>query len=1079
MALEKQSTNINFALGLDQKTDPRQIKPGKFVSLVNRVFNKGGRLDKRNGYATLGTSVATPSVTYTNSQIPGTLAAGRNLATYSSELLITDGLNLFSYCSGTNNWVYKGRAELCSVSDTSVYKNQNNNITADSALNSTLGINVFAWEGWTASPFLNGTIVGVQISIIDNTTSQTIGNVYLSSTTSRPKCVSISNKLYVIYFDSNDNKLHAIPITQTGFGIATAIITDINATTPNYDVLVNNSLIYIAYCGTGTTVKVASFDSALASVASVSKAETATNGVGIFPDTSNNVWIPYNNGSATKTFIMNSSLSATVLAPTNVDSGAAASGVQNITGVFDGIKGIIFYDKPGLPILGQGVSTSNIAAFTQPAVNGTVAVGRLFAPALLSIIYIDGGGYYLVTEILDEGLQVYTLKNLGYAGNASPGATIADAAATYQTAGYQNAIVTFNTLTAAGVAGTPATFQRSTSLATKAFLVNSVAHVGMMHDSPLQSTYFLGSLYNTAAPVPNAAIVAKIAESSAGGQLFRSILPGINVISTGIVQSALINNSFNIERTSQNVVKSFTFNGVFSCGIDFTTNEIQTNDLGSNLQIGSGTLLMYDGNNTVEHGFHLYPENFTVTNSNTFDGGIGEGLYGYQVVYEWIDNEGQTHRSSPSTTVSIDVGTGGGKNTLVIPTLRITEKQTATIAIYRTIANGSIYFRIDPMLAAFPINNSVSVDTVTVVDSVGDNNIIGNEQIYTLVEVENIAAPATNLMGEYKNRLIVIPSEDPYTWWFSKQVITGSPVEFSDLFQKNVGTVGGELRGIARLDDKLILFKESSIYYVTGTGPAPNGTNDDFADPQFVTADAGLLDPRSIVVTPVGLMFKSAKGIYLLDRSLQARYIGAAVEDFNAYTVRGAKLIPTQNQVRFILSNGTALVYDYFWTDESGIGQWAVFSNIAATSDVLFGGLHTYTTSAGQVFRESAGAYLDGATGINTSFKTGPLNLAGLQGYERAYFFYFLAQYISSHTLTINIYYDYDATTVAQTLTITPTAGDLEQWRVFLSKQKCQAFQIELIEGASLGAGFYMSGLDLVVGLKKGYTVIPSAKSAS
>ncbi len=90
-----------------------------------------------------------------------------------------------------------------------------------------------------------------------------------------------------------------------------------------------------------------------------------------------------------------------------------------------------------------------------------------------------------------------------------------------------------------------------------------------------------------------------------------------------------------------------------------------------------------------------------------------------------------------------------------------------------------------------------------------------------------------------------------------------------------------------------------------------------------------------------------------------------------------------------------------------------------------------------------------------------------------------MAKYLSSHTLTINIYYDYDSSTIGQTLTITPGATDPEQWRIFLSQQKCQAFQISLQENASTGAGFTMSGIDLVVGVKKGYTVIPSARSAA
>jgi hypothetical protein len=1093
MPLQKQPLNINFALGLDQKTDPLQVKPGRFLSLKNRVFNKLGRLEKRNGYDAKAQSVITPPGSFTFSQIPGSVAVGRNDASFQNELTLNDGLNFYSYSQTADNWIYKGRVELCRTAETSIFKNQYENLMPDSALNSTLGVNVYAWESWTASPYqiaasapLSAALNGVQISVVDAGTGQNIFTTTLANTTSRPKCVSISNKLYVLYFNSGDNKLYAQPVTQSGLGVASAIITNIDSTTPNYDVIVVGSNFYVGYNGSGSTVKVASFDSSLNPVANVSKAEVASDGVGLFSDTSNNIWVAYNNGSATKAFIMNSALAVTVLAPTTVDSGAGASGVKNVTGVYDGTRGIIYYDKIGGPIAGQDTGYTISASFVQPAVGATVnptisGGGGSFASFFEnnSIIYIPTGGYYFITGAI-VGSASATLANLGLSGNATPGATVASSAQIiYPTAGWQNSIVTYNTLTAGGVAGTAAVLMRSSYLAGKAFLVNSVPHVITGFDSTLQSTYFACALYNvnSLSSSPKGVVVAKIAESAGGGPPYRSVLPAVNTSATNQVQFAFSERSVLLLRTSNNASTATYYLGVASAAIDFTTNDILNQDLGKNLLIGSGLMQMYDGAATCEQGFNIYPETVTAIASGA-DGDLGTGSYGYRVVYQWIDNFGQTHRSAPSPTLSIDT-TAGNHVTLTIPTLRITEKQNVTIAIYRTLLNGAIYFRIDTQYLNYPIANTTAGDTVSFTDYSGDYSISGNEQLYTEQEVENIAPSACLFLTNYKNRAIYIPSNNPYSWGYSKQVINGSPVEFSDLFLQNMGTADGPLIGAAKLDDKLILFKANSLYYVTGTGPAASGANNDFSDPQFITADAGLLDPRSIVTIPDGLMFKSAKGIYLLDRSLQARYIGKAVEDFNTFTARGAQLIPKSNQARFILSNGQCLMYNYYWKDEEGIGQWAAFDPIDAVSDCIFQDLHTYVTASGVVYQETPGVYLDGASGISTSFKTGWFNLAGLQGFERAYYFYFLAQYLSAHTLTINLYYDYDAITVAQTLTITPNATDLEQWRVFLSQQKCQAFQIELTESGATGAGFTMSGLDLVVGLKKGYTTIKAAASAS
>ena len=236
--------------------------------------------------------------------------------------------------------------------------------------------------------------------------------------------------------------------------------------------------------------------------------------------------------------------------------------------------------------------------------------------------------------------------------------------------------------------------------------------------------------------------------------------------------------------------------------------------------------------------------------------------------------------------------------------------------------------------------------------------------------------------------------------------------------------------------------------------------------------------------------------------------------------------------------------------------------------------MHTYVNSVGQAFQESPGKYLDGTNPTLMSFTTSWLNLAGLEGYERAYFFYLIGVYLSPHKLNLQIAYDYNPAPFQQTIimpsnfnpnygldsvTITTTAvftagvniiavtdsshlitgmpvvdattdtnipigttivsvnystnevllnnfttgasaissGDtlnfptgynygnetpyggvasLEQWKIYLTVQRCQAFQITLSEiydpsfGIIAGAGFTLSGLNMIVGLKKRFT---------
>lgn len=78
---------------------------------------------------------------------------------------------------------------------------------------------------------------------------------------------------------------------------------------------------------------------------------------------------------------------------------------------------------------GQGAYTTLSAQFVQPAVAATV-VASVVNTSWLAVgmrLFIVNGGYYEVTAI--GSLTSVTVRNLGYAGNAAPAATVANASA--------------------------------------------------------------------------------------------------------------------------------------------------------------------------------------------------------------------------------------------------------------------------------------------------------------------------------------------------------------------------------------------------------------------------------------------------------------------------------------------------------------------------------------------------------------------------------------------------------------------------------------------------------------------------
>jgi hypothetical protein len=433
-----------------------------------------------------------------------------------------------------------------------------------------------------------------------------------------------------------------------------------------------------------------------------------------------------------------------------------------------------------------------------------------------------------------------------------------------------------------------------------------------------------------------------------------------------------------------------------------------------------------------------------------------------------------------------------------VPTLRLTYKTAnpVVIKIYRWSAAQQVYYQVQSPNTTSQILNDTTVDSIAYTDSASDAQILGNDIIYTAGGVvEDIGPPATDLMTLFNNRLWLVDSEDRNLLWYSKQVIEATPVEMSDLLTiyvaPSTGSQGstGVITAIAPMDDKLIIFKENALYYINGIGPDNTGANSQYSDATFISSVVGCSNQNSIVFMPNGLMFQSDKGIWLLGRDLSTNYIGAPVETLTTGSlVKSALAIPDTNQIRFTMDSGVTLMYDYYFN------QWGTFVNIPAISSTLYQGLHTYLNANGQVLQEKIGSYVDNSNPVLMQFTTGWGNLAGLQGYERLYFIYMLGQYISPFKLLVNIAYDYDINTQQQIIVapdnFTPTWGGDPLWgssspwgggsqvfqtRLFPQKQKCESFQLSVQEmydptfGVSAGGGLTLSGLNLVVGAKRGY----------
>lgn len=1006
MALNKQSLAINFKSGLDLKTDPLQVSPGRFLRLENSIFTKGGLLQKRNGYGQL---------------TPISDNQSDHLVTFNGGLTAIGSI-LRDYSEGSATWVDKGALQPATLSVLPAVRSPTNQTQVDSAT---------AANGLSCIVFtdVNDTTTTYKYTIIDSNTGQviipsTVIPVTSGTITGSPRIFTLGKYFIIILSMSiaSVDRLQYVTINSTNPTIISSNVNISSQYTPSpetaFDGHVVNNTLYLAWNATdvGGAVRVCYITSTLTiSSQAVFGGYVATT-ITVAADTTNQP----------------------VLYISFYDSATQ----DGYTGVLDASLNII--TSPVQIITGEDVA--NLASTAQNSV--------------ASVFYEINNTY------------------------------------TYDVAIPTNYIDTV-TVTQAGVVGTPSTLIRSVGIASKAFIINDITYFLTIYQSDYQPSYFLCN--------GSGDVVGKLAYSNAGPYIIAGLPNAVvndSTVSIPYLFKDLIQ-GVNKEQGAANTAGVYSQTGINIATFDLLPNTLSSSEIAGGLHLSGGILWFYDGVKPVEDGFLLWPDSVEAT-AQTASGSMAEQLYYYIATYEWMDAAGNIQRSAPSIPATVTLGTGENQATINIPTLRLTYKieSPVKVVLYRWGLANQTYYQVTSITS--PLLNDPTVDYVTFVDTQADATILGNSILYTTGGViENIAPPATSNVALYKSRLFLIDAEDKNKLWYSKQVIENTPVEMSDLFTIYVApTIGaqgntGELKLLAALDDKLILFKKNAIYYLTGNGPDNTGANNDFSEPVFITSTVGSENPNSLVFTPVGLMFQSDKGIWLLGRDLSTSYIGAPVEDFNSATVLSALAIPGTNQVRFTLDNGYTLMYDYYFD------QWGTFTNIPALSSTLYNSLHTYINSFGQVYQETPGVYLDGANPVLLSFTTGWLNLAGLQGFERAYYLYLLGTYKTPHKITVQVAYDYNPSPTQATVIspdnysvaygVDPLYGGegnyggqstVEQWRVFLNQQKCQAFQLTIKEsfdpsfGAVAGAGFTLSGMNIILGIKSSYPRLKPSRSA-
>ena len=502
-----------------------------------------------------------------------------------------------------------------------------------------------------------------------------------------------------------------------------------------------------------------------------------------------------------------------------------------------------------------------------------------------------------------------------------------------------------------------------------------------------------------------------------------------------------------------------------------------------------GGLIEMDKSKPHENGFVLPPEFRRITTSPGSSGNpnVASKTFAYAITYEFFDSEGQKTVSAPAffTTLGLTGPLTVGINIVAyspVGSLKFNgdfipsgfqEAFRPKLVIYRTTNNGSIYYRVGTG------NLSNEGGGITYFDTAADATITNNETLYTTGAVlENNPAPPADFCFSGGNRIFLGGLEEKDEIAYSKKQLFGESVAFNNLFRIRVSTGlnfdKSPISAGGYMDGKIIIFRGQSIYFCQGDGPNELGLGS-FSEPEIISSDVGCEEPRSVVNMPLGLMFKSKKGIYLLSRGLAVSYIGAEIEAFNQYGVHSSTLAENYNEVRFYLNNGVCLVYNYLFQ------SWSTFTDQGTTDSDIWAS-NPVVIKSGKVQVETPNIFKDDGSFYSMKYISPWLKMDLIQGFIRVYQLWLIGNFKSAHTLRCNVTTDYLDSPVEQySLVYNSTDSAQYQFQISLPNQKVESIKFEIYDSShavgSTGEAYELSNIQLEAGMKAGGYKLAASKS--
>ena len=1031
---------LPFTGGPVQKTAREYVNPQQnLLDVQNGIYTYDGAVDKRLGVAAVSTSVTPGSPPFT---------APIKLLARGPELLATNGDSLFSYVPDNppGIWSQRGYLPHCQATRASIAALP---VTAvQSQIDEGNGYEAYVYRSKGA-----GVPGDVFFSLYSLTTrGPVLEGIQLTSNGLNycPMVKIVGANCYIFWSDTTHVYGDVLNLSTLAFSGSSAIVSDASqnlGSATNFDVVATTAGLLLMYSQV--------------------------------------------TGSASQPrYLRIESLPAlTITASAVLQSEVGTSNACfNVACKFDGTLGVAWFCWESQIVGTAGVLSTWAQGFT----SAWVSLGAPFQ-------------FFLNGYTGNDTIAPIGVEPLAYGGTAATATAVfsgspadsGDSIVTYNAAGtrYANAIAPLGHFASRPFRMTVAGQMRCYVL----FLLSQAATstVGAQVFSTYyvldtQAQFLLGPGTNGLAIGPASATIAPrqsnavtVAKMNVDGRAFAPVV-GSNYVRIPVTTNA------SEELTNQVSTTAATMT-VGVANLDFSwSTQAQYAEGNAELMCSGGMPGFYDGGAFGELGFPHWPICTVATTAAS--GGLTSALYGYAFCFAQADNQGLLHRSAFYTTSITPPNAANTVTVTVTNGLLYSWRSSGStndntmqpvIEIYRTGANGTI---------SYYVGSVPAFAGQTWVDAATDANIASNTLQYTTGGVLDSVNPPSAPSGiiRHVDRLWLI-DDTQQNVWYTINFNSGDAPYFNETL--TLSFTKETLTAQASMDDKWVGFSARSIWYVEGYGPNALGLGSDLTTAVQVPTDTGAADWRSVVTVPsVGVFFQSALNglIYLLDRGLGVTCVGKVIQDWmgdvasgGVVTVLAAQQVPLTNTIRFVLSSGYVIFYDYVQPGPTGQpGRWSrsTYPSAPQCATVPQGQPWTIGGADGNVYQEkaptSATKNYDTLTSGASQWVTTTITLAdfkpggGLQSAAQLDFVQCLARPLDPCDVMATLAYDYGSYQESRSFTWAQLSAGIQaspalaMWRVSPFGEYSQPMSVNLAlsdapptgGGATTGAGMRWLG---------------------